>query len=294
MENDNKWECNACTYLNSCLAQHCEMCETPRPAIGGGGRVSTSSSSSNARDARESVLGNRVSQGLFLGAIGAGGLAWLRGSSIGDVFREVVNGATIGALAGNLIEQTSNMEDHMRIRERRRSREEEEAEMFRRFENMMMSTRMTARRAPQVATRFNGNDAFIQDMIQGLYQGMSPRDLHHLIHRRYTSNGGEIPSDEIDNMSYEELVERYPQNPIPAPSSAIGNLAEFKYSNKEDNTKEESDECSVCLGKFVEDETLKLLPCAHKFHKECIETWLLRSGMCPVCKYRVGSSAGNN
>ena len=97
--------------------------------------------------------------------------------------------------------------------------------------------------------------------------------------------------DEIDNMSYEELVERYPQNPIPAPASAIDSLAEFKYSNEKksnDSKQEECDECSICLGKFVEDETLKLLPCTHKFHKECVETWLSRSGMCPVCKYRIG------
>ena len=303
MERDNdKWECSACTYLNNVGTQRCEICDTRRTAttLGGGGRVTSSSSSSNGNGDRESILGNRISQGLLLGALGAGGLALFRGSSVSDVFREAVNGATLGALAGNLIEQTSiddspRFRERDRERERRRLRQEEETEMFRRLENWMLSPRMSARRTSHGNTRFNINDAFLHDMIQGMYQNMSPREIHQLIHERYTRSGGrgEIPSaDEIDNMSYEDLVQRYPQNPIPAPASLVDNLTEYKYPKKEkqiDDIKEdECEECSVCLGKFVEDESLKLLPCSHKFHKECIETWLSRSGMCPICKYRLG------
>ena len=306
-----KWECSACTYLNPRALVICEICETarerPRPR-GGGHRASSSSSSSSSSlssssssSSGESALGNRVSQGLFLGAIGAGGLAFLRGSSMSDVFREAVNGATIGALAGNLIEQTSSMEDHIRERERerRRVREEEEAEMFRRLE-MMLSQRAATQR---ITTRFNGNDAFMRDMIQGMFQGMSPRDIHHLIHERYTpsgSRGMEILTEEIDNLSYEELVERYPQNPIPAPTSAVNDLVEFKYSKIDSTESDEGDlerdceECSVCLAKFVQDEYVKLLPCSHKFHKHCIDEWLSRSGMCPICKYRIGGEGGGS
>ena len=299
MENDNKWECSVCTFLNNLGTQRCEMCESRRPAMGGGGRVSSSSSSSSSNGGEEggNIFGNRISQGLLLGAIGAGGLALFRGSSLSDVIREALNGATVGALAGNIIEQTSSISDYDRVqereRERRRLRSEEEAEMFRRLENLMLTQRVMRRREPYTTTRFNINDAFLQDMIQGMYQNMSPRELHQLIHERYTRSGRrEIPTDEVDNMSYEELVERYPQNPIPAPASVVNNLTEYKYSNtkkSEDSKDDEYEECSVCLGKFVEEESLKLLPCSHKFHKECIETWLSRSGMCPICKYRVGN-----
>ena len=44
-------------------------------------------------------------------------------------------------------------------------------------------------------------------------------------------------------------------------------------------------ECSVCLEKFAEDETLRLLPkCSHVFHSECIDVWFLSHSTCPLCR----------
>lgn len=43
-------------------------------------------------------------------------------------------------------------------------------------------------------------------------------------------------------------------------------------------------ECSICLSK-----TLKpfLLSCGHKFHKECIKKWNIRSSTCPFCRKEI-------
>merc|ERR1711920_1177764 len=41
--------------------------------------------------------------------------------------------------------------------------------------------------------------------------------------------------------------------------------------------------CAVCLGDFETGETLRQLPCGHKFHQCCIDTWLCRSKVCPLC-----------
>uniref|UniRef100_A0A7N0TXC8 RING-type E3 ubiquitin transferase n=1 Tax=Kalanchoe fedtschenkoi TaxID=63787 RepID=A0A7N0TXC8_KALFE len=44
-------------------------------------------------------------------------------------------------------------------------------------------------------------------------------------------------------------------------------------------------ECPVCLGEFGEHESVRLLPkCDHAFHPKCIESWLVGSGTCPVCR----------
>ena len=43
--------------------------------------------------------------------------------------------------------------------------------------------------------------------------------------------------------------------------------------------------CSVCTDDFIKGQDIRVLPCKHKFHPECIDPWLLNvSGTCPLCR----------
>ncbi|KAL8637485.1 MAG: hypothetical protein Q9228_005251 [Teloschistes exilis] len=43
--------------------------------------------------------------------------------------------------------------------------------------------------------------------------------------------------------------------------------------------------CSVCTDDFAKGQDVRVLPCNHKFHPECIDPWLLNvSGTCPLCR----------
>ncbi|EOA22551.1 hypothetical protein CARUB_v10003211mg [Capsella rubella] len=44
-------------------------------------------------------------------------------------------------------------------------------------------------------------------------------------------------------------------------------------------------ECLICLGEFLEGETVRVMPkCKHGFHVKCIDTWLLSHSSCPTCR----------
>ncbi|KAJ4350179.1 uncharacterized protein N0V89_008800 [Didymosphaeria variabile] len=43
--------------------------------------------------------------------------------------------------------------------------------------------------------------------------------------------------------------------------------------------------CSICTDDFEKGQDIRVLPCNHKFHPECVDPWLLNvSGTCPLCR----------
>ncbi|GBF98750.1 hypothetical protein Rsub_11156 [Raphidocelis subcapitata] len=45
--------------------------------------------------------------------------------------------------------------------------------------------------------------------------------------------------------------------------------------------------CTICLVDLEADDVLKLLPCRHAYHSECLDTWLGINKNCPVCTAEV-------
>ncbi|KAK8281168.1 hypothetical protein V6Z11_D09G224100 [Gossypium hirsutum] len=60
----------------------------------------------------------------------------------------------------------------------------------------------------------------------------------------------------------------------------------FYYSTVKEFRREKYGlECAICLGEFVDEDTLRLLTiCCHVFHKECVDLWLESNKTCPVCR----------
>ncbi|XP_056150359.1 E3 ubiquitin-protein ligase znrf3 [Lampris incognitus] len=46
-------------------------------------------------------------------------------------------------------------------------------------------------------------------------------------------------------------------------------------------------DCAICLEKYIDGEELRVIPCAHRFHKKCVDPWLLQHHTCPHCRHNI-------
>ena len=81
--------------------------------------------------------------------------------------------------------------------------------------------------------------------------------------------------------------------PVPAPATAEGDREveagaadDHASANNADGTDEQGQlGCSICTEDFTKGEDIRVLPCNHKFHPDCVDPWLLNvSGTCPLCR----------
>jgi len=106
----------------------------------------------------------------------------------------------------------------------------------------------------------------------------APRLSMYNHHRRLLAH--RIPVD-VDRMSYEQLLaldENVKKHGLTKSETAALQIIEFKSTMKNQTC------CSICMVEFEVREKLRLLPCSHYYHKECIDKWLSENRTCPICK----------
>lgn len=71
------------------------------------------------------------------------------------------------------------------------------------------------------------------------------------------------------------------ENPIPYNPEYTDNnkLNYVSYILENDINKE----CSICIEHLVKGNYITTLECAHSYHKDCINEWLLIKRICPLC-----------
>jgi hypothetical protein len=56
-----------------------------------------------------------------------------------------------------------------------------------------------------------------------------------------------------------------------------------EVNGSDDNQKS----CCICMEDFKDAEDVRTLPCLHIFHTNCIDSWLVKSRTCPICKFDI-------
>ncbi|CAF2119263.1 unnamed protein product [Rotaria magnacalcarata] len=86
-----------------------------------------------------------------------------------------------------------------------------------------------------------------------------PNDYENLLELDQTVNKIALTTDQINRFPTERFC------PLP-------------NANPEENI------CSICMDNYEQNQTLRRLPCLHRYHKDCIDNWLKTSNLCPICR----------
>lgn len=128
-------------------------------------------------------------------------------------------------------------------------------------------------------TRNNDHVRGIRQMFGAMLSGSTsqPSSIHE-------------PSPHTHQSRSHQQTYRPPPQSTKKPASVllVESLPTFRFKSTDDgtssdNTTADDNGCSICISEFVDNEILRLLPCIHRFHRDCIDRWLSINRLCPTC-----------
>ena len=91
-----------------------------------------------------------------------------------------------------------------------------------------------------------------------------------------------------DNMTYEQLLEL--EENVGKVSKGLTKKQIKKIPQKRYNKrlfKDCDDKCVICQYEFKDGDIVTKLSCGHLFHAECVDTWLGKNKVCPMCQKEI-------
>ncbi|KAG6976002.1 hypothetical protein JG688_00001786 [Phytophthora aleatoria] len=145
-----------------------------------------------------------------------------------------------------------------------------------------------------------------RDQTQNQRRRRAPRGVMQMSRALYEQLDGEMlqllmSNRDFDSNDYERLMrlealnerrhegatpQQIQQLPIVTVTYVVALSLSFLSPLKESMLKaSENACCTVCLSAFQVDAPVRMMPCFHRFHPQCIDPWLQEKGLCPICKF---------
>ncbi|KAI5627165.1 RING finger protein 215, partial [Silurus asotus] len=82
----------------------------------------------------------------------------------------------------------------------------------------------------------------------------------------------------------DQLTEQLQLHPKQELLNKLSVLKTRKYQPRKHTEPPDMENCAVCLEQYTTNQCLRVLPCLHEFHRDCVDPWLLLQQTCPLCK----------
>lgn len=93
-------------------------------------------------------------------------------------------------------------------------------------------------------------------------------------------------SDSLPGNSYEDLLEFEQRQGAVVSKKTLSRREIGRFPIKTFNAAHSSGtaQCQICFSEYTEGERLRMLPCFHDYHIQCIDRWLKENVTCPICR----------
>lgn len=82
-------------------------------------------------------------------------------------------------------------------------------------------------------------------------------------------------------------IDRLPCHAYVPPTNADGGGGGVGGGSSSGGSSQAADACAICLERYAPRECIRLLPCLHAFHADCIDPWLAVKASCAVCRVSI-------
>ncbi|XP_077102038.1 RING finger protein 150a [Siphateles boraxobius] len=96
----------------------------------------------------------------------------------------------------------------------------------------------------------------------------------------------------IQRFRYANARDRNQRRLGDAAKKALSKLQVRTIRKGDTETESDFDNCAVCIEDYKPNDVVRILPCRHVFHKNCVDPWLQDHRTCPMCKMNILKALG--
>ncbi|XP_023140449.2 uncharacterized protein si:ch211-59o9.10 isoform X2 [Amphiprion ocellaris] len=92
-------------------------------------------------------------------------------------------------------------------------------------------------------------------------------------------------SDDVQGNDYEALLEfEERQGAVVSKKLSRREIQRFPTKTFQSSSSAGNSQCQICFCDYTDGEKLRMLPCFHDYHVQCIDRWLKDNTTCPICR----------